>query len=121
VSVEWEDTTDWDGVKARLSAAIPRAVGAGMEAVRTVVTPKVPVETGHLEGSGGITVGGNEATIRYPGPYARYQEFGVFYRHGRTGAPLTHNHGQSFYLTTGLHEASADALEAVARVLGDAL
>jgi hypothetical protein len=122
VSVEWSDSIDWDGVKQRIHDAIPTAVGAGMEAVHSVVTPNVPVQSGHLQGSGGITVQGNVATLLYPGPYARYQEFGVFYRHGRGGPKLQHrNGGKSFFLTSGLVEGADAAVQAAARVLGAAL
>lgn len=121
MSIEWEDTFDWDGLQARKNAAITPAVVAGMEVVRQVTTPKVPVESGHLVGSPSITAFGNTATIRYGGPYARYQEFGVYYRHGRVGAPLTHTHGQSFFLTTGIVEAADPALRACARVFEERL
>ncbi len=121
MSLEWEDTFDWDGLQARKNAAVTPAVAAGMEVVRQVTTPKVPVESSHLVGSPSITAVGDTATIRYGGPYARYQEFGVYYRHGRVGAPLTHTHGQSFFLTTGIVEARDSALRACARVFEERL
>ncbi|WIA99744.1 MULTISPECIES: HK97 gp10 family phage protein [unclassified Curtobacterium] len=121
MSIEWEDSFDWDGLQARKAAAVTPAVAAGMEVVRQVVTPKVPVEMGHLVGSPSVTAVGHEATIRYGGPYARYQEFGVYYRWGMRGAPLKHTHGQSFYLTTGIVEARDPALRACARVFEERL
>ncbi|MGN8049550.1 hypothetical protein ACTJKO_07635 [Curtobacterium sp. 22159] len=121
MSIEWEDTFDWDGLQARKNAAITPAVAAGMEVVRQVTAPKVPVESGHLVGSPSITAIGHTAWITFPGPYARYQEFGVYFRHGRVGAPLTHTHGQSFFLTTGIVEARDPALRACARVFEERL
>jgi hypothetical protein len=101
----------------QVEARIPKALATGMEVVRTVTTPKVPVETGNLVGSGDVSVIGMVASLSYAGPYARYQEFGVFYRHGRFGAPLTHTHGQSFFLTTSIVEAKDAAIRAVGEVL----
>jgi hypothetical protein len=121
VSIEWEFDLDWDGLQARKAAAMTRAVAAGMEVVRQVTAPKVPVELGHLVGSPSVTAVGNEATIRFPGPYSRYQEYGVYYRFGIFGRPLTHTHGQSFYLTTGLVEAADPAFRACARIFEEAL
>jgi len=66
--------------------------------LRSVVTPLVPVQTGNLVGSIGITVYDDMGEIFIPGPYALYQHEGVYYRHGKFGAPLTHTHGESFFL-----------------------
>lgn len=115
MSLKWEDDFGIDGLNERIHAKVPAAAVAGMEVIRAITGPKVPVLTGNLEGSGGITFTGTTAEILYPGPYARYQEFGVYYRHGRAGAPLNHTHGQSFFLTTSLIEGRDAALQAVAR------
>jgi hypothetical protein len=118
VSLDWEINLDFDGLNERVEAAFPQALAAGLEVVKQVTTPLVPVRSGHLVGSPSITAAGDTGAITYPGPYARYQEYGVFYRHGRVGRPLSHTHGQSFYLTTGLVQATPQAIEAVAMILG---
>lgn len=121
MALEWEDDFDLDGADARVHAATTEAVVAGMEVIRAVVTPEVPEQSGDLVGSGGVTGEGATATLTYSSVYARYQEFGIYYRHGVFGAPLTHTHGRSFFLTLGIIEGEEQAMEAVARVLGGAL
>jgi hypothetical protein len=100
-----------------LEARMPGAVTKGLEHLRTVVTPKVPVETGHLAGSGGITATVDGGELTYPGPYALYQHEGVYYRHGRYGAPLRHNHGESFFLESSVQSDGQNVI----RIVGDAL
>lgn len=117
MALEWEVNLDFDGLNDRIISAVPAALAGGLEVVKQVTTPLVPVRTGHLVGSPSITAEGDTGAITYPGPYARYQEYGVFYRHGRVGRPLSHTHGQSFYLTTGIVQATPQALEAVATIL----
>lgn len=95
---DWDINIDFPAIADELRAKLPGALLKGMEYVHSVVTPLVPVETGNLVGSGDVTVTGLTASLRYPGPYALYQHEGVFYRHGRFGAPLTHTHGQAFFL-----------------------
>lgn len=85
--------------------------------MHTVATPLVPVETGNLVGSGGITAVGNEAQLKYPGPYALYQHEGVYYRHGIFGPPLKHNHGEAFFLKRPLIQEA----DTVIHIVGDHL
>jgi hypothetical protein len=118
VSIEWEFNLYLDGLKAEMEARIPGALAKGLEHVRTVATPLVPVETGALAGSGGITVTGHEGQILYPGPYALYQHEGVYYRHGRFGAPLRHTHGESFFLLRPMIQEADTVLEIVRREVG---
>lgn len=94
----WDINMDFGALGDELRAKLPAALVKGTEYLRGQVTPRVPVETGNLAGSGGITTTATEASLYYPGPYALYQHEGVYYRHGRFGAPLTHNVGESFFL-----------------------
>lgn len=105
---------NFDAITARLIEHAPAAIVKGLEHIKTVVTPLVPVETGNLVGSGGVTATGLEGELLYPGPYARYQHNGVYYRHGRFGAPLTHTHGQSFFLAIPMVTEKDAALRVVA-------
>lgn len=108
---------NFDALTARILERAPAALANAMGHIHTVVTPLVPVESGNLAGSGGVTVVDLEARLLYPGPYARYQEFGVYYRHGRFGAPLRHTHGQSFFLLTGMTVGAPGALDILRRDL----
>ncbi|OYV64456.1 MAG: hypothetical protein B7X07_06375 [Actinobacteria bacterium 21-64-8] len=94
----WDINIDFGAIRDDLEAKLPAAIAKGTEYLRGQVTPRVPVETGNLAGSGGVTVVGLVGALYYPGPYALYQENGVYYRYGRVGAPLRHNNGESFFL-----------------------
>lgn len=107
-----------DGVEARIEAALPEAAFKAMEHIRTVTTPKVPLETGNLAGSGAVSnTGPASAQIYYPGPYARYQEWGV----SKNGKELRHEHGQSFYLMTTVAEEAEAAVAVAAQVIRAAI
>ena len=97
---------------ARVDAAAPAAVGAGMEHIHGVSAPLVPVETGRLVGSGAVHVDGDTAALTYDGPYARYQ-------HERLD--LRHEHGQAKFLEQPITTEAQTALEIVARRLQQAL
>jgi len=94
----WTINIDFAAIGDEVRSKVPAAIAKGTEYLRGQVTPRVPVETGALAGSGGVTVVGLVGSLYYPGPYALYQHEGVYYRHGRFGAPLTHNTGESFFL-----------------------
>lgn len=100
---EWEVNLNLGDLVNQIGDRLPIALGRATEYLRGVVTPMVPVETGNLAGSGGVTVNGDQAELLYPGPYALYQHEGVYFRRpDRYGAPLTHTHGESFFLTRGV-------------------
>lgn len=107
-----------DGVEARIEAALPEAAFKAMEHIHTVTTPKVPLETGRLAGSGAVSnTGPASAQIYYPGPYAKYQEYGV----SKYGLPLRHEHGQSFFLITTMVAERETAIAVAAQVIRDAI
>lgn len=110
---------NFDALTARLIEHAPAAIVKALEHIHTVVTPLVPVETGNLVGSGGITAEGLQGELLYPGPYARYQHEGVYYRHGRFGAPLSHAgslnpNAISFFLEIPMISEAGIALNIVA-------
>lgn len=105
---------DFHAIGDEILARLPIALAKGMEHIRSVTSPMVPVETGNLEGSGGVTVSDFVADLYYPGPYALYQHEGVYYRHGRFGAPLRHMHGESFFLTKGVVQGKDAAIQIIA-------
>src|SRR6185312_12587679 len=101
----WDVNLNLGDLVGAMQERMPVALGKATEYLRSVVTPMVPLETGNLAGSGDVQVFEDHAELYYPGPYALYQHEGVYYRHGRFGAPLTHTTGQSFFLTQGVVQA----------------
>lgn len=123
MSIEWEINLGFDRLRARVDEVIDPALVSGMETLKTVVTPLVPVDTGNLVGSGDVGIGDLDAPaephvahLYYPGPYALYQHQGVYFRRpAHYGAPLTHEHGESFFL---IRPAVAEG-PAIIRQVGD--
>jgi hypothetical protein len=101
-----------DHVLAAVEAATPEALGLGMEHIITETAPNVPVETGRLVGSAEPNVDGDEASVTYAGPYARYQ-------HERLD--LRHESGKAKYLEETMVQESGTALRIVAQALRTAL
>ncbi len=77
-----------DALDERLMALITQALAKAMEHVRGVSVELAPIESGHLRGSADVTVVGLEARLLYPGPYARYQHYGLDFRHPMGGQAL---------------------------------
>ena len=96
----------------RVDAAAPEALGEAMEHIRGVAAELTPVETGRLVGSAAVHVEGDEASITYDGPYARFQ-------HERLD--LRHEHGQAKFLEQPMHSEAQKAVEIIAQRLRGAL
>jgi hypothetical protein len=94
-------------------AAIPEAAAKGMEHLRLVAVNKTPLETGHLRGSAEVKPDPMGAEVYFPGPYARYQEYGVSHH----GKELHHEVGQSFYLISSLMQETPTVLAIVTEEL----
>lgn len=99
-----------DGLLADLEANQPEALAAAMEVVRANAVANTPVETGRLAGSAAVTVDGDDATITYDGPYARYQ-------HERLD--LRHETGRAKYLELAVIEEKDNAVKVLAQRLTD--
>lgn len=112
MSIRYEMHLDLSALKAKAAAVAPEALGEGMEHIRSVSAPLVPVETGRLVGSADVQVDGDQASLSYEGPYARYQ-------HERLD--LRHEHGQAKYLEQPLHTEADKALEIVAKRIEESL
>lgn len=115
----WDDTftaglDDW---LLRLEEAAAPALYIGTEVIKARSGLRAPLLEGHLEASGEVTVTGEGFTAvgrcRYPGPYARRQEFELTWRHPRKG--------QALYLTTTLYVDGGDAIRAIAEALRSVL
>jgi hypothetical protein len=108
VSLRFDIDLDIDILDARVAAATPEGLAAGMEHIRQVSAPLVPVETGRLVGSAEVQVDGDRASLSYAGPYARYQ-------HERLD--LRHEHGQAKYLEQPVLTDGDKAVEIVGEVI----
>lgn len=99
-------------LERRVAEVAPEAVGAGMEHIRGASAPLVPVETGRLVGSAAVHVDGDQASLTYDGPYARYQ-------HERLD--LRHEHGQAKFLEQPIATDARTAIQIVAQRIKDGL
>jgi hypothetical protein len=97
-----------DAMLADLEKAQPDALAKAAEVIRANAVANTPYETGRLAGSAAVTVDGDEATISYDGPYARYQ-------HERLD--LRHETGRAKYLELAVIEEKENAV----KVLGQEL
>lgn len=128
MGIEYEFNLHFDTLKAEMADRADEAVLAGMSYLHGEVTPLVPAESGNLAGSGDVgngvidgAAGPNEhvAHLYYPGPYALYQHEGVYFRRpSHFGAPLSHTHGESFFLIRPMIQNAETALDIVRQRLG---
>ena len=96
-----------DRITDEVMAALPGAAFKAMEHVRGKAVELAPIETGDLRASAETKESDKGADVYFPGPYARYQEYGV----SKYGKPLRHEEGQSFYLITALTQETPKVLE----------
>lgn len=85
MSLKYDMHLNFGALRARVDAATPGALAAGIDYLHRHTTPKVPVETGRLVGSGKTHVEGSEASLTYDGPYAAVQHERTDFRHPRGG------------------------------------
>lgn len=102
-----------EAADARITAALPAILAKAAEHVKTVATPLVPHLTGNLAGSGGVTADATEARLLYPGPYARYQHYGLDFRHPQGG--------QALYLEQPMITEAPKVFKIIADGIGDVL
>ena len=106
MSIQWRINLNFDTLREHVAEVVDKALVEGAEQLHAAVTPLVPIETGNLVGSGDVGLGDlntpgtpHTAHLYYPGPYALYQHEGVYFRRPATyGNPLSHEHGESFFL-----------------------
>lgn len=120
MSIDWEFRIPWAQFEAAIDAAVPIAVDRGAEHIRAVAVSRTPNMTGHLAGSAGVTVTGFgetvQALIKYPGPYAAFQQRGV--RADGTHVIRNRPHGG---MTGFLSTTMADQREAVLAIIADTI
>jgi hypothetical protein len=96
-----------DQITDAVRAAIPNAAFKAMEHVHQVAVEKTPLMTGALRAESHVDAQPDGAILRYEGPYARYQEYGI----SHNGKELRHETGQSFYLVTSVIQETPKVLE----------
>jgi HK97 gp10 family phage protein len=112
MSIEWQFDLDLIGVGQRTQAVLPEAMGKAMELIRAEAVARTPVESGHLAESATVTVEGDTGTVKYPGPYARYQHEGLDFRHET---------GQAKFLEVAMNVNKDAALGMIANDIGKAI
>ncbi|MDP9185625.1 MAG: minor capsid protein [Actinomycetota bacterium] len=98
-----------DQITDAVIAAIPEASFKAMEHVREVAVNRTPLEDGDLR-AGASTVNSIDrkgASVYYPGPYARYQEYEI----------LRHEVGQRLYLTSSILSETPKVIEILTQEL----
>jgi hypothetical protein len=102
-----------------LDELIPKArageeagIAEAIEHIHDVSAQQTPIDTGHLVGSAEVQAKGLEGSIRYPGPYARYQHYKL---------ELRHEHGNALYLELPMVTEAGVAFTIITRRIRDAL
>lgn len=108
------DSSNFDGVLAAFHERVKErrrfAVLIAAEQVMWKAQELAPVETGHLRASADVQPKGpSTAWIYFPGPYARYQHFGLDFHH---------EEGQALYLEQAMITEADEAFKVMADVLG---
>jgi hypothetical protein len=96
-----------DQITAEVIAAIPAAAFKAMEHVREVAVSRTPLDTSNLRTSAETKPAPTGASVYYPGPYARYQEYEI----------LRHEVGQRLYLTSTIIQEAPKVIEILATEL----
>lgn len=100
---------DFGPITAAIRAAAPAATLTGAEYLKAEAQKRTPVETGDLRGSADARPAGPmRAEVYFPGPYARYQHFGLDFRH---------EEGQALYLEEPTVSEAERTIRVVANVL----
>ena len=125
--MKFEGSFDFDRIEAALNNARPKGLMQAGEHIRQVSSQLAPKETGSLADSADVKLDDDgQVSVTYPGPYARYQEYGVFWRmrphpSPSNGKPLRHDNGQSFFLTTPMISENDRCLNIMADVIREEL
>lgn len=103
MSLEVRGSFDLGKIRRAPRQAAPEGLAAAMEHIRGIAVERTPVETGHLAGSAVVKVDAEnmEASLTYPGPYARYQHYEL---------QLHHETGRALYLESAINDGARDAL-----------
>lgn len=109
MGIEWEINLDFDQAIADIQAKAPEALMKGAEYLRAAAVELTPVESGNLAGSAEARLTGPmDAEVFFPGPYARYQHYGLDFHHEK---------GQALYL----EQPTITEADAIVQIIGDNL
>ncbi len=97
-----------DGWAERIEVNKPRACLLAAEYLKGEAQELTPVETGNLRGSADARPDGDGAEVFYPGPYARFQHYGL---------DLHHEEGQALYLEQAMVANAGRAFDVMAQAL----
>lgn len=88
--IEWNiDLSGLDRLTAEIENAAPFAVGRAAEHLRGVSVELAPIQEGDLRNSAGVNaVDHFTARVYYQSVYARYQHYGLDFRHPMGGQAL---------------------------------
>jgi len=100
-----------DQITDAVLAAIPEASFKAMEHVRSVAVERAPIETGNLRASAETKPAPDGASVYFPGPYSRFQEFEI----------LRHEVGQRLYLTSSILSEAPKVIEILTQELSKVL
>lgn len=114
MGIEWDiDMGGLDDTIAAIEAVKPIALARAAEHVRGVSVELAPIESGDLRASAGVTVTGDEAHVQYDSVYARYQHYGLDFRHPQGG--------QALYLEQPMITEAGAAAQIIADTLREVL
>jgi len=88
MSIEWDVNLNFELPKEIVDEVQDIAVARAAEHIRATAVELAPIREGNLRASAGVTVFDHTATVKFPGPYARYQHFELELRHPRGGQAL---------------------------------
>ncbi|MFT9059502.1 MAG: hypothetical protein ABF408_08665 [Bifidobacterium aquikefiri] len=127
VIMQFEGSFDFSNIENAARDAYTRGLMQAGEHIRQQSSMLAPKESGDLAGSCDVRLDDDgQVSVNYPGPYARYQEYGIFYRmkprpSPSNGKPLRHDNGQSFYLTTPMMTETGRCMQIVADVMRESM
>ena len=105
MSLTFRSDIDLSGLTDAVAATLTGPLTTAMEHIRQVAVSRTPIEEGTLRRSATVKVQGLNASIRYDGPYARYQHEKL---------ELRHEVGQAKFLESALFSESKTALNIIA-------
>lgn len=119
--MEFTNDLDFAGLNDDVDGVLPSALREAGELIKTASLALAPRDTGHLHSTAGVDMVDNTTVaVSYSAVYARYLEFGIFWRmrphpSPHNGKPLMYHHGGGpFFLTTPMRTEAEPALGLIA-------
>lgn len=112
MSLEWDMNLHFEIPKEIVDEVQDIAAARAAEHIRATSVELAPIRDGHLRASAGVTVYNHIATVKFPGPYARYQHFELELRHPHGG--------QALYLEQPMNTETEACMQIMADTLREA-